>query len=305
MFKINIQKFFYFSFLMTPLFISNISCSKKNIETNLNYENGIVEAIPLISGVAALGQLSPSGQVRRLASPISQLGSFPRIVKLYVREGDFVKKGTILVTFENKDKLEADLDKQEKLLLANNKEIILKKQQIDMYEMASKKDAYSLVSLSQRKDELLKLEKQNINIVGRINSIEIDLFHSQLRSPIDGYVLSINARVGERSSTDGVLEIGASQNMQALIEVYESDIDRVFISQEVELFSENGGFDTKLFGTVERINPQVQQRQVLSTDPTGDADARIIEVLVNLDKESKALVKGFAGMKVIAKFVPK
>ncbi len=305
MFKINIQKFFYFSFLMTPLFISNISCSKKNIETNLNYENGIVEAIPLISGVAALGQLSPSGQVRRLASPISQLGSFPRIVKLYVREGDFVKKGTILVTFENKDKLEADLDKQEKLLLANNKEIILKKQQIDMYEMASKKDAYSLVSLSQRKDELLKLEKQNINIVGRINSIEIDLFHSQLRSPIDGYVLSINARVGERSSIDGVLEIGASQNMQALIEVYESDIDRVFISQEVELFSENGGFDTKLFGTVERINPQVQQRQVLSTDPTGDADARIIEVLVNLDKESKALVKGFAGMKVIAKFVPK
>tara|TARA_Y100000589_G_scaffold159279_1_gene151588 strand:- start:243 stop:1160 length:918 start_codon:yes stop_codon:yes gene_type:complete len=305
MFKINIQKFFYFSFLMTPLFVSNISCSKKNIETNLNYENGIVEAIPLISGVAALGQLSPSGQVRRLASPISQLGSFPRIVKLYVREGDFVKKGTILVTFENKDKLEADLDKQEKLLLANNKEIILKKQQIDMYEMASKKDAYSLVSLSQRKDELLKLEKQNINIVGRINSIEIDLFHSQLRSPIDGYVLSINARVGERSSTDGVLEIGASQNMQALIEVYESDIDRVFISQEVELFSENGGFDTKLFGTVERINPQVQQRQVLSTDPTGDADARIIEVLVNLDKESKALVKGFAGMKVIAKFVPK
>ncbi len=290
---------------MTPLFVSNISCSKKNIETNLNYENGIVEAIPLISGVAALGQLSPSGQVRRLASPISQLGSFPRIVKLYVREGDFVKKGTILVTFENKDKLEADLDKQEKLLLANNKEIILKKQQIDMYEMASKKDAYSLVSLSQRKDELLKLEKQNINIVGRINSIEIDLFHSQLRSPIDGYVLSINARVGERSSTDGVLEIGASQNMQALIEVYESDIDRVFISQEVELFSENGGFDTKLFGTVERINPQVQQRQVLSTDPTGDADARIIEVLVNLDKESKALVKGFAGMKVIAKFVPK
>ena len=305
MFKINIQKFFYFSFLMTPLFVSNISCSKKNIETNLNYENGIVEAIPLISGVAALGQLSPSGQVRRLASPISQLGSFPRIVKLYVREGDFVKKGTILVTFENKDKLEADLDKQEKLLLANNKEIILKKQQIDMYEMASKKDAYSLVSLSQRKDELLKLEKQNINIVGRINSIEIDLFHSQLRSPIDGYVLSINARVGERSSTDGVLEIGASQNMQALIEVYESDIDRVFISQEVELFSENGGFDTKLFGRVERINPQVQQRQVLSTDPTGDADARIIEVLVNLDKESKALVRGFAGMKVIAKFVPK
>lgn len=305
MFKSKIQKLIYFSFLMTSLVVSNISCSRKNIKTNLNNENSISEVIPSLSGVAALGQLSPSGKVRRLASPISQLGSFPRIVKLHVKEGDFVKKGTILATFENKDKLEAALDKQKKLLQANTKEIILKKHQIDMYEIASKKDAYSLVSLSQRKDELLKLEKQNINIVGRINSIEIDLFHSQLRSPIDGYVLSINSRVGERSSSDGVLEIGASQNMQAIIEVYESDIDRVFISQEVELFSENGGFDTKLFGRVERINPQVQQRQVLSTDPTGDADARIIEVLVNLDKESKALVRGFAGMKVIAKFVPK
>ena len=305
MFKSKIQKLIYFSFLMTSLVVSNISCSRKNIKNNLNNENSISEVIPSLSGVAALGQLSPSGKVRRLASPISQLGSFPRIVKLHVKEGDFVKKGTILATFENKDKLEAALDKQKKLLQANTKEIILKKHQIDMYEIASKKDAYSLVSLSQRKDELLKLEKQNINIVGRINSIEIDLFHSQLRSPIDGYVLSINSRVGERSSSDGVLEIGASQNMQAIIEVYESDIDRVFISQEVELFSENGGFDTKLFGRVERINPQVQQRQVLSTDPTGDADARIIEVLVNLDKESKALVRGFAGMKVIAKFVPK
>lgn len=305
MFKSKIQKLIYFSFLMTSLVVSNISCSRKNIKNNLNNENSISEVIPSLSGVAALGQLSPSGKVRRLASPISQLGSFPRIVKLHVKEGDFVKKGTILATFENKDKLEAALDKQKKLLQANTKEIILKKHQIEMYEIASKKDAYSLVSLSQRKDELLKLEKQNINIVGRINSIEIDLFHSQLRSPIDGYVLSINSRVGERSSSDGVLEIGASQNMQAIIEVYESDIDRVFISQEVELFSENGGFDTKLFGRVERINPQVQQRQVLSTDPTGDADARIIEVLVNLDKESKALVRGFAGMKVIAKFVPK
>ena len=38
------------------------------------------------------------------------------------------------------------------------------------------------------------------------------------------------------------MDIGSSQKMEALIEVYESDIDRVFISQNVELSSENGGF---------------------------------------------------------------
>ena len=68
--------------------------------------------------------------------------------------------------------------------------------------------------------------------------------------------------------------------------------------------SENGGFKKILKGVVIRISPQVKQRKVLSTDPTGDADARIIEVLVKLDKESINLVKNYAGMKVIAKFLP-
>ena len=92
--------------------------------------------------------------------------------------------------------------------------------------------------------------------------------------------------------------------MEALIEVYESDIERVFLSQNVELSSENGGFKNLLKGTVIRISPQVKQRKVLSTDPTGDADARIIEVLVKLNEESINLVKNYAGMKVIAKFMP-
>ena len=136
-------------------------------------------------------------------------------------------------------------------------------------------------------------------------SIEIDLFNSKLRSPIDGYILSINTRAGERANSEGILELGASQNMQALIEVYESDIDRVYIDQNVELISENGGFEETLFGKVLRINPQVRQRNVLSTDPTGDADARIIKVLVSLDRKSIESIKSFAGMKVIAIFKPK
>ena len=117
--------------------------------------------------------------------------------------------------------------------------------------------------------------------------------------------MAINSRVGERPKNEGILEIGSSQKMEALIEVYESDIDRVFISQNVELNSENGGFSNTLKGKVVRISPKVKQRKVLSTDPTGDADSRVIEVLVKLNKESIKLVQNYAGMKVIAKFIPK
>ena len=290
--------------LFTPLSIGIISCSGNNKSSSKIKDEINVDFIPPITAVAALGQLSPSGEIRQLSAPISQFGSSPRIVEILVNEGDFVKKGDVLAIFENREKLIADLERNDNLINIINDEINLKKDQIKRFELALSNDAYSFVQLLQRKDELLKLEKQKINYIGDKKNIEIDLFNSKLRSPIDGFILEINTRVGERPKNEGILDIGSSQEMEALIEVYESDIDRVFISQNVELSSENGGFQKILKGKVIRISPQVKQRKVLSTDPTGDADSRIIEVLVKLDKESREVVKNYAGMKVIAKFIP-
>ncbi len=290
--------------LISPLSFGIVSCSN-NKKTNSNFDKNLDKlVIPKISAVAALGQLLPAGDIRKLAAPVGQFGSSPRITELLVAEGDFVNKGDILAIFENREKLIADLEKKENLIKTIDLEISLKEDQIKRFELALENDAYSFVQLSQRKDELLKLKKQKINSIGDKKNIEIDLFNTKLRSPIDGFILAINSRVGERPKNDGILDIGSSQNMEALIEVYESDINRIFISQNVELTSENGGFKKKLKGNVIRISPQVKQRNVLSTDPTGDADSRVIEVLVKLNKESVNLVQNYARMKVIAKFLP-
>jgi multidrug resistance efflux pump len=179
-----------------------------------------VQKVRAPEAVAALGQLKPAGEVRRLAAPASGFGGTPRIAALLVKEGD---------------------------------------------KMA-------------------------------------DLADSELRSPIDGLVLRVNTREGERPGNEGLIEVGASQRMEALIEVYESDVNRIRLDQPVTLTSENGGFKGTLQGRVIRISPQVRQRQVLSTDPTGDADARVVEVRVKLDSESASRVKSLAGMKVIARF---
>jgi len=304
MFIKNFKNLIFYFLICLPLSIGISSCSQnKKLSSSSNTEISS-DLIPSIEAVAALGQLSPAGEIRQLAAPITQFGASPRLSQLLVKEGDFVKEGSVLVIFENRKKLVSDLERKNNLIKTNNLEISLKEDQIKRYELAVEKFAYSMVQLSQRKDELLKLKKQKIINIGDKKNIEIDLFNSKLRSPIDGYILSINTRVGERSKNEGILDIGSSQNMEALIEVYESDINRVFISQNVELISENGGFKNVLKGEVIRISPQVKQRKVLSTDPTGDADARIIEVLVKLNKESIKLVKNYTGMKVIAKFLP-
>ena len=304
MFINNFKNIIFYFLIFLPLSIGISSCSQnKKLSINSNVEI-TSDFIPAIEAVAALGQLSPAGEIRQLAAPISQFGSSPRLSELLAKEGDFVQKGSVLAIFENREKLIADLEKKNNLINTNNLEIQLKEDQIKRYELAVEKSAYSMVQLSQRKDELLKLQKQKIINVGDKKNIEIDLFNSKLRSPIDGFILDINTRVGERPKNEGILDIGSSQKMEALIEVYESDINRVFISQNVELSSENGGFKDILKGEVIRISPKVKQRKVLSTDPTGDADARVIQVLVKLNEESINLVRNYTGMKVIAKFLP-
>jgi HlyD family secretion protein len=92
--------------------------------------------------------------------------------------------------------------------------------------------------------------------------------------------------------------------MEALLEVYESDIERVRLGQRVRLTSENGGFRGSISGVVSRINPQIRQREVLSTDPTGDADARVVEVRVRLDPDDARRVERLAGLKLIGRLQP-
>ena len=301
---LNLKNIIFAILVFLPtIIITNLFINKDNFLSDSNSLDE-VELIPTIEGVAALGQLSPSGEIRNLASPSTRFGNFPRIVELFVKEGDYVEIGTVLAVFENRERLLFELEQKKELLMTIKEEILVKEEQIRRYQIANEENVYSFVSLAERKNELLQLKKQEVIHTTELRNIEIDLKNSQLISPIDGYILSINTRVGERSNGEGILEIGASQKMQALIEVYESDIDRVFLKQDVQLTSENGGFEEVLYGNVIRISPQVKQRQVLSTDPTGDADARIIEVLVELDQDSISIVKGFAGMKVIAIFLP-
>jgi HlyD family secretion protein len=158
--------------------------------------------------------------------------------------------------------------------------------------------------LDNREIKLIELRGQLTQARAQLAKVETDLVLSELRSPIDGTVLRITARPGERPGDDGILEIGATDRMEAVAEVYESDISRVRPGQTVRLISENGGFDGTLNARVLRVTPQVRQRQLLSTDPTGDADARIVEVRLALDPADAAKVNNLAGLKIIARFNP-
>ena len=302
MFKYISFKFLFF-LGVSPLCLLLISgCNNKDIEVNQNLDNN--ELVDRIDAVAALGQLNPLGEVRKLAAPNSGKGGTPRLSKLLIGEGDSVHKEQILAVFDNRPKLEANLKSAQANLNILMSEISIKKREINRYQTLVDKGAVARIVLDKMKDDLSISETRILKLKSAIDAIEVDLEQTELKSPIDGIVLQILVREGERPNSSGVINVGANQLMEALIEVYESDIDRVQIGQTVDLISENGGFDGSLRGQVSLISPQVRQRRVLSTDPTGDADSRVVEVRVKLDNASAKKVSHLTGMKVIARFLP-
>jgi len=300
-------KYLSFKFLfligITPFFVALISgCSNK--ESDINQTLTDTNSVDRIDGVAALGQLNPFGEVRKLAAPNSGKGGTPRLSKLLIREGESIVRDQILAVFDNRPKLEANLKSAQANLNILMSEIRIKKREINRYQTLVDKGAVALIVLDKMKDDLFLSETRVLKLKSAIDSINVDLEQTELKSPIDGIVLQILVREGERPNSSGVINVGANQLMEALIEVYESDIDRVHMGQAVDLISENGGFNGSLRGEVSLISPQVRQRRVLSTDPTGDADSRVVEVRVKLENSSAKKVSHLTGMKVIARFQP-
>ena len=250
--------------------------------------------------IAALGRLEPAGEIRVLAAPIAGI-SLPRVTQLFVAEGDRVQKGQLLATFDTGPVLRA----QRKVLLTNiitlARRLKLESRELHRYRNLSKAGAFAADELDRREQQYLQLEGEWQVAKAELAKVEADLDNTELRAPITGTVLRIIARVGERPGDKGILEMGRNEQMEAVLEVYESDINHVRLGQNVQMTSENGGFDGVLKGRVIRISPQVRQREVLSTDPSTDVDARIVEVRVGLAPEDASRVKDLTGLKLIGR----
>ncbi|MEL7076352.1 MAG: efflux RND transporter periplasmic adaptor subunit [Cyanobacteria bacterium J06582_2] len=143
----------------------------------------------------------------------------------------------------------------------------------------------------------IELEKAII-AVGQVRAALED---TKVKVPISGQILRINTRVGEQVNTQqGIVELGRTEQMYAIAEVYETDIAKVRIGQQATISSEYGGFAGKLTGTVEHLGLQVGAKQLSqgSQDPTQDENSRIVEVKIRIDPSDSQKVAGLTNMKV-------
>jgi HlyD family secretion protein len=102
-----------------------------------------------------------------------------------------------------------------------------------------------------------------------------------LYAPVDGRILNIRVKPGEDVGTGSVLTMGDTDRMRAVAEVYETDIAQVRVGQPATVASR--ALSHPLTGKVARIGNMIFKNDVLNVDPAARADARVIEVWIDLD----------------------
>lgn len=100
-------------------------------------------------------------------------------------------------------------------------------------------------------------------------------------APVRGQVLDIHTRPGERIGNEGILELGKTDEMYVIAEVYETDIAKVVPGQTATITL--AALPEPITGRVEKSELRVGRLDVLGTDPVAKTDARVVEVKIVLD----------------------
>ncbi|MBD2605455.1 ABC exporter membrane fusion protein [Scytonema hofmannii FACHB-248] len=129
-----------------------------------------------------------------------------------------------------------------------------------------------------------------------VGKIKAQLQQAYIRAPKAGQILKINTRAGETVGNDGIVDLGQTDQMYAVAEVYQSDINKVRSGQRVRITGDS--LSGELQGTVDWVGMQVQRQNVINTDPSENIDAKIVEVHVQLNELSSKKAANFTNLQV-------
>lgn len=149
--------------------------------------------------------------------------------------------------------------------------------------------------------DIRQAEAEVARAIALLEEAQAQLELTLVKAPSDGRILDIETYPGEAIPEEGgIVELGQTEQMLAIAEVYESDLSKVRVGQPVTLTSESGAFSGELRGKVSQIGWQIGKKDVLDTDPAASVDARVVEVEIQLDPESVERVQNLTYSQVIA-----
>jgi len=236
--------------------------------------------------VSSLGRLEPENGVVQLAGPSGGGLSGAVMKSLEVAEGDWVESDQVVAHLDSYNLRKAEVARLEAILTNARNEMT---RQDDLARR-------SLTSQANLDTAEMDLDIALADLAAAKASLEL----SVVRSPLRAQVLEIHAYPGERVGPEGIMELGRTDRMYAVAEVYETDITAIKVGQLATV--QAPAMDTELTGKVERISLKVGRLDVVGTDPIAKTDARVVEVFILLD-DSEA-VSRFTNMQVKIEIQP-
>jgi len=246
----------------------------------------VIDKIP----VRIYGFVEPAGR-EVFVSPLETR----RVEKIYVREGDFVKKGQTLCALESSVELarlnlaKARVESSRKSLEINKDEL---KRKSDLFrKKISDEYAYTQADLKK------KLAEEAIAVAQK----EVDLARSEyerlkLKAPVGGRVYKFDVRQGETLSKDDSSKIIiGSPDLWVRLYVESYWIDEIREGMESEIL--NTETKEKLgMGTVVFKSLYMGERNFRSEDIKERLDTRVQEVVLSLETDKKDIPLGLPVM---------
>lgn len=213
--------------------------------------------------ISCLGRIEPFNGVYQLAGP----SDLSVVADLRVVEGQVVRRGEVVATLDTYDIRRAELERVE-ADLAHARTVLGRERDLE----ASAHSSAARLEEAGRDVRVLEAD---------VAAAQAQLARAQVRAPIDGQVLAIHSRAGERIGTMGLLELGQTSRMYVVAEVYETDVRLIEIGQKATISS--SALDAPLTGQVERVGRIIGKSDVLDLDPVARTDSRVVEVFILLD----------------------
>ncbi len=292
-----------------PVALALISLGLADVTDALAQENNSPRA------VSALGRLEPEyGTVHLSAQSTFEDVTWAVLATLLVKEGDDVIKGQLLATVGSTQVVQAKVTEADAELNLRLREaeatrstteeacvradVALReadrRARLHAQGVAGEEEADSAAGEAEARAASCTAARTAVQAAdARIELARASLVRSEaeyertnLYAPIDGRVLEINTKPGERIDLEGVLELGNVNRMYAVAEIYETDIRHISVGQKATVSS--AALEKPLSGSVKFIRQKVEKQDEIGTDPAARKDARIIEVKILLDDSTPA-----------------
>ena len=235
---------FVISIVLFVLSKFGIISSKKSIAVN----QSVVSLNDIVETISATGKIQPQTEIKISADVSGE------IVELFVKEGDYVIKGDLLLKIKSDiylsilERAEASLNSSLANLLMAEAQFQESQQNFNRNKKLLESEAISIADFekieSQYKVSKLNVESAKYAIISSEASVKEakeNLAKTKIYAPKNGTISRLNIEIGERvvgtaqmSGTE-ILSLANLNEMEVVVEVNENDILNVEIGDKVDI----------------------------------------------------------------------